>query len=181
MLTDGPAEGDNLLLIGFMGAGKSSIARELTKLTGRRWVDTDQLIVQRAGKPIAEIFAGHGETRFRELEAEALASLGEARRLIVATGGGFVCREQNVALLRRLGCVVWLTADEDTLFERVSRNARRPLLQTADPRGTLGELLTRRRPLYEACAHCTVDTTRLTHLQAAEAALAAARRFFACP
>lgn len=170
--------GDNLALIGFMGAGKSSVARELTRLTGRRFVDTDRIIIQRAGRPIAEIFAQEGEGRFRELENEAIESLSGARGMIIATGGGIVERRENAEILRALGCVVWLTASDDVLFERVSRNRRRPLLQTADPRATLGEISARRRPLYAACAHREVDTSRLSHAEAAEAVLAAARDFF---
>lgn len=161
-----------------MGAGKSSVARELTRLTGRRWVDTDRIIVQRAGRPIAEIFEHEGEHRFRALENEALASLAGGRGMIIATGGGIVERSENAAALRALGCVVWLTASDDVLFERVSRNRHRPLLQTADPRGTLGEISARRQPLYAACAHLTVDTSALSHAEAAHAVLAAARDFF---
>ncbi len=164
----------NLVLIGPMGAGKSSIARELTRLTGRKFIDTDRLIVQSAGCPIATIFEREGEARFRQLENEALGSLAGTRGAVIATGGGIVQRPENVALLRDLGCVVWLTASDDVLFARVSRNSRRPLLQTADPRATLGEISARRKPLYAACAHCTVDTSALSHAEAAEAVLAAA-------
>jgi shikimate kinase len=174
---DFPA-GDNLVLIGIMGAGKSSIARELAPLSLRKCVDTDRLVIQKAGLPIAKIFAQHGEEYFRDLETAALRSLGDARRMIIATGGGIVSRPENVALLRNLGCVIWLTASEDVLFERVSRNQKRPLLQTPHPRQTLVELLARRRPLYEACAHCAIDTTHLTHAEAAAAAFAAARAFY---
>lgn len=169
---------DNLALIGCMGAGKSSVAREVTRLTGRQLIDTDRLIIQMAGMPIAEIFAGAGEERFRALENEALASLAEARGAVIATGGGIVERPENAARLRALGCVVWLTAADDILFARVSRNRRRPLLQTANPRATLGEISARRRPLYQACAHRAVDTSRLTHAAAAAAALAAAQDYF---
>ena len=169
---------DNLVLVGPMGAGKSSVARQLSRLTHRRWVDTDRLVVQQAGAPITEIFNAHGEEHFRSLETAALASLAGSCRLVVATGGGIVTRPENVPLLRDLGCVVWLTADEDVLFERVSRNDRRPLLQTADPRATLHTLLERRRPFYEACAHVTVDTSAGSHAQIAEAVLGQTRTFF---
>ena len=141
---------DNIVLIGPMGAGKSSVARELSRLGQRRWVDTDRLVVQDFGRPITEIFSTRGEEGFRSLETAALRSLTGSRRLIVATGGGIVNEPANRALLRALGCVVWLTADEDVLYERVSRNDKRPLLQTADPRATLHGLLTLRGPLYSA-------------------------------
>lgn len=161
-----------------MGTGKSSVARELTRLTGRKLVDTDRLIIERAGRPIAEIFEREGEQRFRTLENEAIASLAMARGMIIATGGGIVERSENATALRSLGCVVWLTASDDVLFERVSRTRHRPLLKTADPRATLAEISARRRPLYAACAHRTVDTSALSHVEAAEAVLAAARHFF---
>ena len=169
---------DNVVLIGFMGAGKSSIARELTRLTGRRCTDTDYLVIRAEGAPIPELFAQHGEEYFRDRETDALRSLQDARRLIIATGGGIVLREENVLLLRALGCVVWLRADEDVLFERVQRTAKRPLLQTADPRATLSELLRKRDPLYAACAHLVVDTTEYAHAEVASEVVAQAARFF---
>ena len=170
---------DNIVLIGPMGAGKSSIARELSRLDRRRWVDTDRLVVAAAGAPITEIFETRGEEAFRELETAALRSLGGSHRLIIATGGGIVNAPGNHRLLQALGCVVWLTADEDVLYERVSRNDRRPLLQTADSRATLHALLERRRPLYAACAHVIVDTSAQNHAQVAGAVLGQARAFFA--
>lgn len=172
-------QGDSVVLVGPMGAGKSSVARELARLTARRWEDTDRLIVQRVGRTVLEIFAREGEDHFRRLETDVLRSLAEQRRLVVATGGGIVTRPENPPLLRALGCVVFLTADEEVLFERVSRNHQRPLLQTPDPRATLGELLRWRRPLYEECAHATVDTSRGSHAAVAQAVLTAARQFFA--
>ncbi len=170
---------DNIVLIGPMGVGKSSIARELSRLGRRRWVDTDRLVVQAAGTTITEIFAECGEEGFRELEAAALRSLSGSRRLIIATGGGIINAPENHRLLQALGCVVWLTADEDVLYARVSRNDRRPLLQTSDPRATLHTLLEHRRPLYTACAHVTVDTSSQDHAQVAEAVFAQVRAFFA--
>ena len=162
-----------------MGAGKSSVARELARLTVRRWTDTDKLVARRSGQTITEIFARHDEAHFRTLESEALCSLADLPRLIVATGGGIVTRPENLPVLRALGYVVYLTADETVLFERVSRNQQRPLLQTDDPRATLHALVERRHGLYADCAHLTVDTSRGTHAEIAREVLAGARRFFA--
>ena len=177
-LPDPFSDPDNLVLIGPMGAGKSSLARQLARLTSRRWMDTDRMIVQRVGLPITEIFAKQGEEAFRELEAEALQSLRSQRRLIVATGGGIVTRPENTEVLRALGCVVFLSAAPEILFERVSRNQNRPLLHTADPERTLRELFARRHALYTACAHLTVDTSDGTHVALAHALLERAREFF---
>ena len=169
----------NLVLVGPMGSGKSSVARELAGRTGRRWEDTDRLIVAQAGVSIAAIFAAHGEAHFRELETAALGSLTTRTGLVIATGGGIVVREENRTLLQKLGVVVWLTAREEVLFERVSRNRRRPLLHTADPRATLRDLLARREALYQACAHLTVDTSDEPHARVVDTILTAARDFLA--
>jgi shikimate kinase len=99
---------------------------------------------------------------------------------VISTGGGVILREKNRALLQKLGLVVWLTASEDTLFARVSRTNKRPLLQTADPRATVAALFAARRPLYAAAAQFTLDTTTFSHAQAAEAVVAEARRVFSC-
>lgn len=158
---------ENIVLIGFMGTGKSSIGRLLAAKLGFQLLDTDHLIVQRAGMEIPEIFASHGEAHFRDLETAALESLRARSRCIIATGGGVVVRDANRALLRELGFVVALSANEEVIFERVSRNSRRPLLQTEDPRATVQRLLAERRPLYAEAAQLTVDTSHLTHAQIA--------------
>ena len=163
-----------------MGAGKSSVARRLAEITGRRAEDTDAMVRrEQRGRPIADLFAREGETFFREREAAALATLrGRPAVLVVATGGGIVLREDNRRLLRELGCVVFLSADEATLFARVSRHDRRPLLRTADPRATLTALLRAREGLYRECAHFAVDTSDRTHAEVAAEVLARARDQF---
>jgi shikimate kinase len=174
-----PAEcRENIVLVGFMGSGKSSIGRKLSRRLGFQFIDTDQLIVERAGMPIPDIFARRGEDAFRDLEAEVLGSIGHLNRCIVATGGGAVLREKNRALLREIGFVVRLTASEDTIFERVSRTNKRPLLHTENPRETMRQLLAVREEFYQAAAHFTIDTTTLTHTQAVETIVAEARRAF---
>ena len=171
----------NIVLIGFMGSGKTSIGRLVAQRLGFQFIDTDALVVERVGLQVAEIFARHGEAWFREQETAALHSLAILNRAVVSTGGGIVLRDENRTLLRELGFVAWLTASEEVIFERVSRNKKRPLLQTADPRATVHELLAARRPLYEEAAQFTVDSSRLTHEAAASLLIAEARRAFSWP
>lgn len=169
----------NIVLIGFMGSGKSSIGRLIAQKFGFQFVDTDAVVVERAGRPIPEIFQRDGEEHFRTLETAALESLMHLRRCVIATGGGVILRERNRQLLSELGFVVLLTANEDVIFERVSRNTRRPLLQTPNPRETMVKLLAERQPLYEATAQWTLDTGGFSHDQAANAVIAEARHAFA--
>ncbi len=174
-----PYRADNVVLIGPMGAGKSSVARLLSTWTGWRVLDTDGWVRrEQGGRAIAEIFAERGEPFFRDRESAALESLRGRRRLVVATGGGIVLRPENRERLRALGAVVWLTAEDDVLFERVSRNQRRPLLHTADPRATLVELLRARAPLYQSCAHLAVDTSDKTHAEVAREVLDGVEKIF---
>ena len=168
----------NIVLIGFMGSGKSSVGRRVASHLRFQFVDADALIVERSGLEIATHFARHGEAHFRDLETGVLESCGQFSRTVLATGGGVVVREENRALLREIGFVVQLTASEETIFERVSRNTKRPLLRTADPRATVREMIAARQPLYDAAAQLTVDTTKLTHAAAADAIIAAAREAF---
>jgi shikimate kinase len=153
----------SVVLIGMMGAGKSSVGRRLQERTGLPLVDTDEAIVVRAGLAIREIFALHGERRFRELEGQILEELASARPAIFVTGGGLVVRKDNIALLKTLGTVFWLDGQEETLFERATRHPARPLLQTENPRATFSEILRGRVPLYAEAADVRVDTTGATH------------------
>jgi shikimate kinase len=164
--------GRAIVLIGFMGSGKSSAGRLLAQKTGWPRFDTDEIVSARFGRPIPEIFAEFGEEQFREAETEAVKGLSADAPSVIVTGGGIVLRPENVELLRRLGRLVHLEADENTLFQRVSRRASRPLLQTENPRATLTELLCVRLPLYRAAADFQADTSRLSHDEVAEAILA---------
>lgn len=168
----------NVILIGFMGTGKSTVARELARLLGFALIDTDERIVARAGKAISEIFADDGEPTFRVLEAEVLVALAGVERAVVSTGGGAVTQAPNVEALRAAGAVVWLDADIDVIMERVAKNTKRPLLQTADPRATVEQLLAERRPLYAAAADETVDTDGLSSAEIAYGLAESARIWF---
>ena len=169
----------NLVLIGFMGTGKSSVGKLAAKVLGFQFIDTDQVIVERAGRQISEIFQTDGEAAFRALETDAIESLAHLSRCVISTGGGAVLREHNRQLLRALGYVVCLTASEEVLFERVSRNTKRPLLQTENPRATLSNLIRERSALYQEAAHHTLDTSLLPQAAAVEALVHAARQAFA--
>ncbi|CAN5451164.1 shikimate kinase [soil metagenome] len=159
--------GAAIVLVGFMGTGKSSVGRVLAQRAGLSRYDTDQMVMRRFGLTIAEIFAQRGETAFREAEVQALQQIPRSQAIIV-TGGGIVLRSGNVQTIRRLGVVVNLVADFDTLIERLQRRSARPLLQTENPRATALELLRVRQPLYQSAADVTVDTSALTHDEVAD-------------
>ena len=154
-----------------MGAGKSSIGRCLERRTGLARLDTDEMLATQFGISIAQIFATHGEERFRDAETEFLRTLVPDRPSIIVTGGGIISRPENVDLLKRLGPIVWLTADEATLFERASRRNERPLLQKENPRAVFSELFEKREPLYAAAANLRIDTSTRTHDEVAETIL----------
>lgn len=163
----------NLVLVGFMGSGKSSVGREIARRWGFRFIDTDTTIRQKYRKSIPDIFATFGEPFFRDEEHKTLQELQASQEAVIATGGGIILQPRNHPLLRTLGVVVWLTASEETIWERVSRNQNRPLLRTNDPRTTIRNLMSTRYPLYGAVADITVETTGLTHQEVADQAVAA--------
>jgi shikimate kinase len=121
--------------------------------------------------PISEIFSKHGEDKFRDAETETLQALATSRSAVIVTGGGIVLREQNLELLKRLGAVVWLQADEATLFKRASQTGNRPLLQHKNPRNAFAQMLQARLPLYAKVADIRVDTSMLTGEEVALAIL----------
>ena len=160
----------NIVLIGFMGCGKSSIGRRLAKRLGHEFLDSDDLIIARAqGTSISDLFAKDGEERFRERESAELRELVEAKNIVLATGGGAILREENRAVLHGIGRIVWLHADPETLFERASRNRKRPLLDVENPRSTFNALLESRIPIYKETADIQVDATGLPHEQTVDA------------
>jgi shikimate kinase len=173
----------NLVLIGFMGCGKSSVGRRLAVLTGHRFLDTDDLVVQTEDRSISEIFAAEGEAYFRDVEQRVLADSVGLCGVVLSTGGGAILRPENRATLRRIGVVAWLDADPDILFERASRSGRRPLLQTENPRQAFDDLLAARREIYTETADFRLDSTALGHDEAAQMLLDEAmrcRRRFEC-
>ncbi len=161
-MTDAPHRAEkSIVLVGLMGAGKSTIGRRLAARLGLPFVDADAEIEAAAGLGIAEIFERHGETHFRDRERRVIARLVEGPPRVIATGGGaFVDAETRALILER--CVaIWLDAEVEVLAERVGRSGRRPLLGGEDPRVALGALAEARRPAY-AEAHLTVPSGALS-------------------
>jgi shikimate kinase len=150
----------SVILVGFMGAGKSTVGRALARRLGRCFVETDDIIAAREGCPIPEIFRRDGEARFRQLEGETLEALALKSRDVVATGGGLPCRAGRMAQLRQLGTVIWLKGDLEVTLERARRTGARPMLAGRAPEDI--EALYRQREPYYREAHLTVDTTGLT-------------------
>ena len=147
---------DKVYLVGFMGAGKSTVARAMGRATGWRVEDIDERIEVRERRSIAVIFAQHGEAYFRQLERQALGELLPERHIVVATGGGTFAEADNRALMLADGAVVWLDLPLPSVIERVPADGRRPL---AADRTQLEQLYTRRQLAY-AHAHLRVDATR---------------------
>ncbi|MBX9742703.1 MAG: shikimate kinase [Chthoniobacterales bacterium] len=163
----------NIILIGFMGSGKTSIGKRLASALNYTYFDTDQLIVERTKMSISELMELQGEAAFRKLEAEVLENFLEKKNCVLSTGGGIVLHPKNQELLQQLGTVIWLHAAPEILFERATRNPHRPLLQVENPRRTFYQLLTARLLLYEGLSHFKIDTTKLSYHQTIEAVIKA--------
>lgn len=148
----------SIFLVGMMGAGKTTIGRALALKLGRPFVDTDRILVERTGVPIATIFEIEGEAGFRRRESSVLAEIACEPGRVVATGGGIVLDPANREAMRAAGTVVYLRARIESLWERVRHDSARPLLATPQPREKLAELLLQRDPLYHEAAHLVVDT-----------------------
>ena len=148
-----------LFLIGYRGSGKTTVARIVAAQMGWDWLDNDQVLEERYGKTIRQIFAEEGEPGFRDKESAVLTSLCQRDRLVLATGGGVILRPENRAILRG-GFAVWLTASAEVLYERIHGDAttteRRPNLAGGGIE-EVREMLKVREPLYRECAHLVVD------------------------
>ncbi len=146
------------ILIGFMGAGKTTVGKALSKLTGQPFVDTDRLIEERAGMSISRIFETCGEEAFRQMETDILRELSEAKEsLVISAGGGLPLREENRKLLEQMGRRIYLRIRPDTVFRRLSGDTKRPLLQGDHGKERIRELLQKRSPIYEMAASQILD------------------------
>ena len=148
----------NIVLIGFMGTGKSTIARELAKTRQMNIVEMDEEIVRRRGKSIADIFEEEGEEYFRDLETALLKELQTKENQVISCGGGAVLREENVRVMKKNGCVVLLTALPQTIYERVKNNTDRPILQGNMNVEYIASLMEKRREKYEKASDIVIAT-----------------------
>ncbi len=156
-----------IVLIGMMGAGKTTVGRRLAARLGRQFADSDEEVEKAAGMSIEDIFAAHGEADFRAGEVKVIARLLKNRNLVLGTGGGAFINPETRALVKQSAISVWIRADFELLFQRVSRRSNRPLLKTANPRATLQQLIEARYPIY-AEADVTVISRDVPQDQVAE-------------
>jgi len=173
------SRGPDIVLVGYRGAGKSAVGRALADQLGWPLVETDQLVRDKAGLSIAEIFTRYGEERFRQLEAAVIGDLEASAPAVVSAGGGAVLRPENVARLRSIGTVVWLTASPEELWRRISNDpasrVSRPDLTAAGGLEEVRRVLEARTPLYRAASDLQIDTAGRTSSQVAELILSLIR------
>ncbi len=163
--------GKNIVLVGFMGTGKTVTGHVIAHRLERLFIDMDQCIEEREGQAISDIFATKGEAHFRALERALTQELSQQEDLVISTGGGIVLNPANIEDFSRTGLVVCLLTDPNTILHRVSKQSHRPLLEGDDKSRKIQELWTKRRPLYEAIPLC-IDTTHHTAEDTAEEVIA---------
>ena len=157
----------NIVLIGFMGSGKTTIAARLANRLNMRYVSTDDLIEKKEGRTINEIFTKSGEGYFRDVESQIVGEVSAMENCVVDAGGGVVIHDENIDLLKTTGVVICLSADPETIMERTNKYKHRPLLNVEDPKRKIRDLLAKRAPLYAKADH-TIDTGNLTIAQAVD-------------
>ena len=165
-----PLHGQNIVLAGFMGTGKTTVGRLLATRLGRDFVDADDLIEAHAGKTIPEIFARHGEAGFRTIETKIVQTLAERSGLVIAGGGGMVLAGVNVDLLQQSGVIICLTAEPEQIYARLlqdNESIPRPLLSGPDPKARISELLAVRKERYAQFPQVATDSK--SHIQVVDA------------
>lgn len=146
-----------LFLIGFMGSGKTTVSRHMTEALGIPKIEMDDLLAERAGKPITRIFAEDGEEVFRRMETELLKEIGAGGPVIVSCGGGVVLRPENVEIMKRTGTILLLSAAPETIYSRVCHSTKRPILNGNMNVEFIAGLMAKRDPAYRAAADVTVS------------------------
>lgn len=176
-----PLPAKNIVLVGLMGCGKSTIGRVLSKMLAYPFVDTDQHIEKLEQQSIPDIFKTKGEDHFRNCEVQLVHSLidMQVQKHIISTGGGLPTTKEAREALPYLGYVVWLHADIETLYSRTAKSNSRPLLQTKNPKEVLKNLMAERAPHYQECSHLTINTENLDVDDIATGILESARFYFA--
>lgn len=148
----------NVILIGYMGCGKSTIGKRLSYALRKPFLDTDKIIERKENMSISELFEKKGEAYFRDMETACVKELLEENgEYVIAVGGGLVLREENRKLLNELGKVVYLRATPETIYERLKKDDTRPLLKGEDPKGKIQKMMSERAPIYEAAAQIWID------------------------
>lgn len=158
----------NIILIGFMGTGKSSVSRYLNENYKMQEIDVDQLIVEKEGMEIADIFQSRGEEYFRDCESAILETLLQQRKSIISCGGGIVLRKKNIELMKENGKIILLTGKPETILQRVKDNTERPILNGNMNTTFIEELMEKRRNHYEKAADLVVETDGKTIKEVAE-------------
>ena len=169
---NGLLAGRPIVLVGMMGAGKTTVGRRLANRLGRRFIDSDEEVEKAAGMSIEDIFKLHGESDFRAGEVKVIARLLREADIVLGTGGGAFINPDTRALVKASALSVWIKADFELLFARVSRRSNRPLLKTVNPRETLRGLMTERYPVY-AEADVTIVSRDVPQDQVASEVIAA--------
>lgn len=157
----------NIMLVGFMGTGKSTVGRIVAERLHKTFVDMDHTIEERTGKKISEIFAQEGEAHFRALERALVQELAGQENLVVATGGGVVLNPQNIEDFSKTGHVICLRASHETILRRVLKSSHRPLLEEGDKRQKIIDLMNARQPLYDTIP-LSVNTACLSAREVAD-------------
>jgi len=152
----------NIILIGFMGAGKTEVGKLLAKKLKMTYIDTDDIIEKEQGKSINDIFAKSGEESFRDMESAVVDGLADMKDHVISTGGGMILRPANVKKLKKLGPLVLLWANPDVVYKRTKGSLARPLLNVDDPKKSIKNILDFRMPIYRKVADLEVDTSVLS-------------------
>lgn len=150
---------NNVVLIGFMGSGKSTVGKKLAERLEIEWLDMDTDIEAREGQLITEIFSDKGEAHFRALETQYIKELIQVKKKVISTGGGVVLNEENVEILKKIGMVIFLHADSEQIMEHLNEDNTRPLIQGENVKDKVKTLLEQRDPLYLSSADIIIQTT----------------------
>ncbi len=160
----------NIILVGYMGCGKTTVGKSIAEATKYTFADTDEMIVAQQGRSISDIFAQDGEPAFRDMETALLVKMLTEKNdtCVISTGGGMPVQKENRNLLRQLGTVVYLRVKPETVYERIKGDTMRPLLQCENPMERIREMIKSRDPAYEAAAELVIDVDDLTQREVAE-------------